>query len=380
MTELTVLVVNSGSSSVKYQLIKLPSETVVEKGQRNRLGISGGEFANHTEALADIFSALPDHVTIDVVGHRVVHGGDTFRAPVVVNDAIITEIEGLSNLAPLHNPPNVEGIRAAIAEMPDVPQVAVFDTAFFSSLNPAAYRYAIPRTLETTHGIRKYGFHGTSHHYVTQTLEKVAPPVSHPRRVVSFHLGNGSSVAAVKGGVAIDTSMGFTPLAGLVMGTRSGDIDPAVVTYLQRAEGWSAEEVDNELNRHSGLEGLAGRSDMRDLFEAAQAGDGEAHEAIDVWAWRARHYLGAYIAQLGGVDAVTFAGGIGENQGELRAAILTGCEDLGIELDSQKNLTGDSHPRIVSAGSSKVEVWVIPTNEELHIATLSVGAIGASIQ
>jgi acetate kinase len=380
VSDYTVLVLNSGSSSIKYQLIQFPGENVVDKGQRDRVGIVGGDFANHTDALADIFSALPDEVSVDVVGHRVVHGGERFREPVVIDDAVLAEIRELSDLAPLHNPPNLEGIEAARDVMPSAPHVAVFDTAFFSTLSPAAYRYAIARELEEELGIRKYGFHGTSHQFVTQKLEQLATPSARPRRVVSFHLGNGSSVAAVKGGEAIDTSMGFTPLAGLVMGTRTGDIDPAVVTYLQRQKGWSVDEVDSQLNRDSGLAGLSGHSDMRDLVDAAHAGNSEAKEAIEVWAWRARHYLGAYLAQLGGLDAIIFTGGIGENQGELRAAILRGCEELGIILDDGLNGDSERDARRISADQSPVEVWVIPTNEELQIASLSLGTIQARTQ
>jgi len=371
MSNSTILVVNSGSSSVKYQVIELPSEQVIDKGQRDRVGISGGDFANHTEALADIFSTLPEGLTITAVGHRVVHGGSRFREPVLIDDAVVAEIEELSSLAPLHNPPNVEGIRAAISVMPAVAQVAVFDTAFFASLAPAAYDYAIPRELAEKFGIRKYGFHGTSHQFVTHELERLSHDDNVNRRVVSFHLGNGSSVAAVRGGVAIDTSMGFTPLAGLVMGTRSGDLDPAVLIHLQREAGFSVDDVDRLLNRESGLLGLSGHSDMRDLFEHAQSGDTAATEAIDVWAWRARHYLGAYMAQLGGLDAITFTGGIGENQGELREAIVRGCEDLGIVIDHDANLASSREPRLISAGVSKVAAWVIPTNEELQIASLT---------
>ena len=371
MSNSTILVVNSGSSSVKYQVIDLPGESVIEKGQRDRVGISGGDFANHTEALADIFDSLPEGLSISAVGHRVVHGGSHFREPVIIDDAVISEIEELSSIAPLHNPPNVEGIRAAISVMPDVPQVAVFDTAFFASLSPAAYDYAIPRELAEKYGIRKYGFHGTSHQFVTSELERLADDSLANKRVISFHLGNGSSVAAVKGGVAIDTSMGFTPLAGLVMGTRSGDLDPAVLIHLQREAGLSVDDVDRVLNRESGLLGLSGHSDMRDLFEKAKSGDQSAQEAIDVWAWRGRHYLGAYMAQLGGLDAITFTGGIGENQGELREAIVRGCEDLGIIIDHEANLAPSREPRIISSSSSKVSVWVIPTNEELQIASLT---------
>lgn len=372
-----VLVVNSGSSSVKYQVISFPSEDVIDKGQRERVGVDGGDCATHTEALVDILNSLPDGVHISAVGHRVVHGGETFRQPVLVDEPTLNAIDALSELAPLHNPANLQGITAAREALPEVPHVAVFDTAFFASLTPQAYTYAIPRDIAAQLGVRKYGFHGTSHQFVTAELERHAPDVGHPRRVVSFHLGNGSSVAAVRGGHAVDTSMGFTPLAGLVMGTRSGDLDPSVVVYLQTHRGLSPAEVDEVLNRESGLLGLSGYSDMRDLFAAADAGDPDAELALEVWVWRARHYLGAYIAQLGGIDAIVFTGGIGENQATLRARIVEGLEELGIVLDTQGNESAHPGARRVSPANARVHIWVIPTNEELQIARLAHGLVSA---
>ena len=367
----TVLVVNSGSSSVKYQVIALPSEEVLDRGQRDRVGISGGDFSSHTVAIRDILDALPAGLHITLVGHRVVHGGSQFVEPTLITNRVIDAIDELAALAPLHNPANREGISAAREVLPDVPHVAVFDTAFFSSLTPAAYTYALPRELSEAHGIRKYGFHGTSHQYVSAELERRSGPSDVPRRAVIFHLGNGSSVSAVKGGVAIDTSMGFTPLAGLVMGSRSGDIDPALPLYLQSALGMTVNEVDELLNRDSGLRGLSGHSDMRDVFSAAESGDGPSQLAIDVWVWRARHYLGAYMAQLGGLDAIAFTGGIGENQAELRQRICHGLDDLGVVIDDSRNRSADRGQRRISAEVSRVDVWVIPTNEELQIARLS---------
>ena len=367
----TVLVVNSGSSSVKYQVIALPSEEVLDRGQRDRVGISGGDFSSHTVAIRDILDALPAGLHITLVGHRVVHGGSQFVEPTLITNRVIDAIDELAALAPLHNPANREGIIAAREVLPDIPHVAVFDTAFFSSLTPAAYTYALPRELSESHGIRKYGFHGTSHQYVSAELERLSGPSDVPKRAVIFHLGNGSSVSAVKGGVAIDTSMGFTPLAGLVMGSRSGDIDPALPLYLQSALGMTVNEVDELLNRDSGLRGLSGHSDMRDVFSAAVSGDEPSQLAIDVWAWRARHYLGAYMAQLGGLDAIAFTGGIGENQAELRQRICHELDDLGVVLEDTLNQSSDRGQRRISAEASRVEVWVIPTNEELQIARLS---------
>jgi len=373
-----VLVVNSGSSSVKYQVIDLPSEQVIDKGQRDRVGIDGGDFSTHKEAIADIVASLPANVSLDLVGHRVVHGGARFTRPVLIDQKVVSGIEEVSALAPLHNPANLEGIHAVTEVMPQLPQVAVFDTAFFSTLSPAAYEYALPRDVVEKYGIRKYGFHGTSHDYVTGELRKLMPPTENPLRVVSFHLGNGSSVSAVRGGVAIDTSMGLTPLAGLVMGTRSGDIDPSVVLYLQREAGLSPEQVDVLLNRNSGLLGLSGHSDMRDLSERAAHGDPDALHALDVWTWRAKHYLGAYLAQLGGLDAIVFTGGIGENSAALRARAVSDMEELGIHIDGGRNLAQSRDSRRISADGSSVSVWVIPTNEELYIARRAVDCVNSS--
>lgn len=373
-----VWVVNSGSSSVKYQVIDLPSERVIDKGQRDRVGIEGGDFASHKEAIADIVVSLPTSVSLELVGHRVVHGGARFTKPALIDQDVISGIEGVSALAPLHNPANLEGIHAVTEVMPELPQVAVFDTAFFSTLSPAAYDYALPRDVVEKYGIRKYGFHGTSHDYVTGELSRLMPPAKNPLRVVSFHLGNGSSVAAVRGGVAVDTSMGLTPLAGLVMGTRSGDIDPSVVLYLQREAGLSVEEVDVLLNRDSGLLGLSGHSDMRDLQQQAEQGDPDAVHALDVWTWRAKHYLGAYLAQLGGLDAIVFTGGIGENSAALRARVVSGLEELGIKMDDARNEAASRNSRCISTDSSGVSIWVIWTNEELRIARLALGCLNKS--
>lgn len=368
MTTRHVLVVNAGSSSLKYQVLALPEERVVIRGQIDRIGVAGGAVATHREAVAQVLAGLPADVDIDAVGHRVVHGGSAFTEPTLVADSVLGALDDVSELAPLHNPPNLQGIRAAKDVLSSVPHVAVFDTAFFHTLTPAAYRYALPRDLADQYHLRKYGFHGTSHDYVSGELERLLPPSAHLRRVITLHLGNGSSMAALRGGVAIDTSMGFTPLAGLVMGTRSGDVDPAVVPFLQERLGLTTAEVSDLLNKDSGLLGLTGSSDMRDVFARHEAGDALASEAIDIWAWRIRHYLGAYMAQLGGVDAVIFTGGIGENQGSLRQKILEGLDGFGMMIDPVANEAKSGDARRISPESGPVEVWVIPTNEELHIA------------
>lgn len=373
---MNVLVINSGSSSVKFQVIELPSETVLINGGRNRVGIAGGDFADHLSAISDILDEVPSQIEIHVVGHRVVHGGERFTAPTLIDATVIEGIDMVSPLAPLHNPANLDGIRAVEHAMPGIPQVAVFDTAFFSSLPAAASNYALPRAVTEKHGIRKYGFHGTSHQYVTQTLLETLPQREDPYRIISLHLGNGSSAAATEGGVAVDTSMGMTPLPGLVMGTRSGDIDPSIPLFLQKHAALHPEKVDELLNRESGLLGLAGQSDMRDLYSLASSGNERARHAIDVWVWRIKHYLGAYMALLGGVDAIIFTGGIGENQADLRAKVLDGLEGFGIVVDSEQNhALGPGNQRI-SPESSEVSVWVIPTNEELQIARLAAECVG----
>lgn len=376
MNPSTVLVLNSGSSSVKFQVISLPSEEVLDKGQRDRVGITGGDFPDHSAAIADIISHLPGGRSIDIVGHRVVHGGERFTEPVVVDEDVMQGIREVSHLAPLHNPANLQGIVATAQVIPDAPQVAVFDTAFFASLIPAAYDYPLPRNLVEDFSIRKYGFHGTSHQYVSSRVPELLGDAAAPLRVVSFHLGNGSSVAAIRGGIAVDTSMGMTPLPGLVMGTRSGDIDPSIPLMLLRDGSMTVQQVDDIVNRHSGLAGLTGLSDMRDVFQKARSGDPVCQHAIDVWVWRARHYLGAYLVALGGIDAVVFTGGIGENEGELRSMICEGLGDLGIEIDPTLNHNSARGERVISSGDSATTVCVIPTNEELQIARLSAKCVG----
>jgi len=360
-----VLVLNVGSSSVKYQLLDMPAETVIAAGHKDRIGIAGGDYPSHDEALAEIVSELPGDTVIDIVGHRVVHGGGVFTEPTVVTDSVIGTLEDVSSLAPLHNPPNIAGIRAAQRALPGATHVAVFDTSFFRDLPPDAFTYPLPKDLRERYGVRKYGFHGTSHEYVSQTLVRVSD--AKPSRVITCHLGNGSSMAAIVDGVAIDTTLGFTPLPGLVMGTRSGDIDPAIVTHLLR-EGMSVDDVDAALGQKGGLVGLTGSSDMRDIIARADAGDNDCELALRIWAGRIRHYIGAYWALMGGLDALVFTGGIGENSSVLRHRVLTLVEPLGVVIDVERNnaVAGDAVK--ISSEESFVAVWVIATNEELQIA------------
>ena len=368
-----VLVMNVGSSSVKYQLLDMPAETVIAKGQIDRIGVAGSDYPTHDDALAEIVSALPDSVAIEIVGHRVVHGGRVFTEPTVVTDAVIQTLDEVSSLAPLHNPPNIAGIRAAQRAFPHATHVAVFDTAFFRDLLPEAFTYALPKQLRESYGIRKYGFHGTSHDYVSQELTRVS--TSPPRKVITCHLGNGSSMAAIVDGVAVDTTLGFTPLPGLVMGSRSGDIDPAIVTHLLR-EGMSVDEVDQALGTHGGLVGLTGSSDMRDIIARADAGDKDCELALRVWARRIQHYAGAYWALMGGLDALVFTGGIGENSAVLRTRVLELLTPLGVVVDDEANNQATESATKISSDKSVVAVWVIATNEELQIARHSHQLVG----
>jgi acetate kinase len=365
-----VLVINAGSSSVKYQVIEVGSETSVHSGVV--------ESVDYEQALFEVLERIGDPSTIDVVGHRVVHGGERFVEPTLINQEVETHIQELSLLAPLHNPANLAGIRAARSALPGVPQVAVFDTAFHQSIPVEASTVAIPEALAREYGIRKYGFHGTSHRYVSRVASELlgGDPAAH--RIISVHLGNGSSIAAIKGGKSLDTSMGFTPLQGLVMGTRAGDIDPSIVGHLTRHAGLSVDEVDDVLNKHSGLLALSGSSDFRTITERASAGDKQALLAVDVWAWRIRHYIGGYLALLGGLDALVFTGGIGENSALGRTKATEGLAFLGIELDEYLNKRPSSVARAVSPGASATTVMVIPTNEELEIARQSADLIGSA--
>ena len=375
-TERPVLVLNAGSSSLKYQLLVPESAAVSASGVIERIGESGSDVADHSAALETMRAKLADDgvdlgaVPLRAVGHRVVHGGPDFSEPVVIDDDVVARIKALSPLAPLHNPAAVTGIEAARSHF-EVPHVAVFDTAFFSTLPPAASTYAVPRDLAHQHAIRRYGFHGTSHRFVSQaSAELLGRPVEELNQVV-LHLGNGCSASAIRGGVAIETSMGLTPLQGLVMGTRSGDVDPGLHAFLSRQVGLSIDEIDDLLNKKSGLLGLSGVNDFRELSERVDAGDEAASLAFDVFVHRLRHYVGAYLAHLGRLDVLVFTAGIGQNSPRVRAALAHGLDGLGIAVDPALNdVDGGrfTEPAVISPDGSRVVVAVVPTNEELAIA------------
>jgi acetate kinase len=373
VTATRVLVLNSGSSSVKYQLVDMADGTRPAVGLVERIGEPGAA-ADHAEALRQVAADLDakglglDSPQLAAVGHRVVHGGTRFTEPTLITDEVIEEIEKLVPLAPLHNPANITGIRVARALRPDLPQVAVFDTAFHSTMPEAAYRYAIDRQTADAHQIRRYGFHGTSHAYVSRATAALLGKDPADTNVIVLHLGNGASASAVSGGVCLDTSMGLTPLEGLVMGTRSGDLDPAVLLHLQRSAGMGPDEVDDLLNRRSGLLGLCGDNDMREIGRRIAEGDERARLAFDIYIHRLRKYVGAYTAVLGRVDAIAFTAGVGENSAAVREAALRGLDRIGIEVDAVRNAVRGSAARLISAESSRVAVAVVPTDEELEIA------------
>lgn len=369
-----VLVINSGSSSLKYQLVDPNSGVSRTGGVIGEIGEPSGRAADHEEALRMAFEQLAE-LGIDLkscgllaVGHRVVHGGRDFYRPTLLDDPRIAELDQLSELAPLHNPPAVQGIKVARKLLPDVPHVAVFDTAFFHNLPAAAATYAINRELAERWQIRRYGFHGTSHRYVSeQAAAFLGRPLDSLNQIV-LHLGNGDSASAIAGGRPVDTSMGLTPLEGLVMGTRSGDIDPGVISYLWRRANMSVDEIEAVLNNRSGVWGLAGERDFRRLQDMIDSGDTSARLAYDVFIHRLRKYIGAYLAVLGHTDAVTFTAGIGEHAAWVRRDAVAGMGELGIVLDEDRNLTEDKGPRRISRDDSRIAVLVVPTNEELAIA------------
>jgi acetate kinase len=383
MTGGPVLVLNAGSSSLKYQLVVPESGEVQAKGLVERIGEQGSGVADHVEAVEQVRRRLAeDDVDLETagvraVGHRVVHGGPDFSDPVVLTDAVVDQIRDLSPLAPLHNPGAVAGIEAARARL-HVPHVAVFDTAFFATLPPAASTYALPRELAEQHRIRRYGMHGTSHGYVSRAVATLlGRPLEELDQVV-LHLGNGCSASAVRGGRAVDTSMGLTPLEGLVMGTRSGDVDPGLHSYLHREAGLSVAEIDDLLNKQSGLKGLSGVNDFRQLQELRAGGDGHAQLAFEVYVHRLRHYLGAYLVVLGRLDVLTFTAGVGENNAALRAAVVEGLAGLGLSVDPERNEAPGHEARVISPDGSPVTVAVVPTNEELEIARQAVALIASA--
>lgn len=404
-----VLVINSGSSSFKYQLIDLATETPLAGGLVERIGqqmgaakhtvmLGGGEGAavTATDATYPRELPIPDHtvgfqVMLDAfaahgpsltefapvaVGHRVVQGGARFFEPTLITDLVEINIDELSVLAPLHNPGALQGIRAARAGFPDVPHVAVFDTAFHQTMPAEAYTYAIDRETAARHRIRKYGFHGTSHKFVSEAAAAFLGRPGAELRQIVLHLGNGASMTAIAGGRSVDHSMGLTPLEGLVMGTRSGDLDPSVLLVLSQREHLDPQELDSFLNTRSGLKGLAGVSDMRDIVERRAAGDAAATLAFDVYIHRLRAYLGAYLAQLGGADVISFTAGVGENAVEVRAAALETLGYAGVVLDPERNAARGSGIRVISTDDSAVTVLVVPTDEELEIARQTMSVAG----
>ena len=386
-----ILVINCGSSSLKYQLFNMENEEVMVKGLVERIGIEGSrlvqknngdEFVieeamqNHTEAVSHVFDALIDSENgviasleeIDAVGHRFVHGGEKMTKSALITDEVKDAINEAAKFAPLHNPANLMGLKACEELLPNVPNVAVFDTAFHQTMPARTYLYGIDYKYYEEDAIRKYGFHGTSHNYITNRAADLLGKSVEETNIISAHLGNGSSITAVKEGKSFDTTMGLTPLEGLVMGTRSGDLDPAVVTYIEEKDGISASEINNILNKESGVLGVSGvSSDFRDLEDAAKGGNERAQVALDMFTTRTKRYIAGYMAEIEKVDAIVFTGGIGENSIEMREDILKGFEQFGIKIDQEANkVRGGEH--VISTEDSKVKIMVIATNEELMIA------------
>ncbi len=385
-----VLAINAGSSSLKFQLIRMPEETLVTKGLIERIGIKDSIFTievngekikdvkdikDHEEAINIMLDSFKQHGIIDDIndiagtGHRVVHGGELFPTSALVTDKVKEQIESLSELAPLHNPANLMGIRAFRKLLPNIPHVAVFDTSFHQSMPEQSYLYSLPYQYYKDYGIRKYGFHGTSHKYVSQRAAEIMNKPIEELRIISCHIGNGASIAAIDGGESIDTSMGFTPLAGVTMGTRSGNIDPALIPFIMQKTGQNAEEVLNVLNKESGLLGISGTSsDLRDLESDAEEGKERAQLALDVFASRIHKYIGSYATRMHGVDVIVFTAGVGENSSTVRAKVLEGLEFMGIYWDPKKNETIRGEEGFINYPHSPVKVIVIPTNEEVMIA------------
>ncbi|MGD9346026.1 MAG: acetate kinase [Candidatus Aminicenantes bacterium] len=396
-----VLVINSGSSSIKYQLFDMEDKAVLAVGLLEQIGEKASRLKHETrqkdgemqtlvqkdpvadhiqgfDKIMDAFAAtgaLKDSDVLYGIGHRVVHGGEAFHEPTLITERVIETIREQIPLAPLHNPPNLLGIEVTVARRPEIPQVAVFDTAFHQTIPSHAYWYALPYDLANSLHIRRYGFHGTSHQYVSKAAARHLQRPLDELNLITCHLGNGASICAVRDGKSVDTSMGMTPLEGLIMGTRSGDIDPAVVFYLNRKTGRSVEDIDTLLNKESGMKGICGVNDMREIEELATAGDARARLALDMYCYRLKKYIGAYAAVLGRVDALVFTAGVGENSDLIRARACENLSSLGIILDEQKNKEKKSGLLEVQTENSPVRVLVIPTNEELEIAEQTVSCI-----
>ncbi|MCZ8518820.1 MULTISPECIES: acetate kinase [Paenibacillus] len=395
-----VLVINAGSSSLKFQLYQMKDESVLAKGRVERIGMESAivtielpgrpevrevrEILEHTTAIRKVLDMIvhPEHGVlksvseIEAVGHRVVHGGESFSSSVLVTEEVKQEIKRLFDLAPLHNPAHMLGIHAVEANMPEVPQAVVFDTAFHQSMPQVSYLYPIPMVLYKKHKIRRYGFHGTSHAYVSERAAQFLGRPLEELKLVTCHIGNGASCTAVDGGKSVDTSMGMTPLEGLMMGTRSGDIDPAIVPFAMGKEDLTLSEVNSMLNKHSGLLAISNiSSDMREIAEAMEAGDRSAALAFEMYEYRLRKYIGSYAAAMNGIDAIVFTAGVGENSALLRAAVCRGLSFLGIDFDEEANARRSPDDRAITKSGSKVQVLVIPTNEELVIARDTYGLI-----
>ncbi|HEY0373534.1 MAG TPA: acetate kinase [Amnibacterium sp.] len=364
----SVFVLNAGSSSLKYQLVDPASAEVHVAGTVERIGEAGSDVPDHEAAVRRALDAIEGRPDPVACGHRVVHGGERFEAATVIDDDVEHAIDELAALAPLHNPANLEGIRAARAVLPGIPHVAVFDTAFHRTIPAAAATYAIDADLAARYGVRRYGFHGTSHQYVSRAAAAFLGIPLEDSKIIVLHLGNGASACAVDGGRSIETSMGMTPLEGLVMGTRSGDIDPAALFHLHRQAGLGFDELERLLNRDSGLKGLTGKGDMRDVQAAAADGDEPAEAALAVYRHRIRRYIGAYLAHLGGLDALVFTAGVGENNSLLRRRTVDGLAHLGIRVDPDRNEVPSKEARRISPDDAQVAVLVVPTDEELEIA------------
>lgn len=397
-----VLVLNCGSSSIKYQFIDTETETALAKGIVERIGMTGavlshsrfdgdsikiaGEILDHKAAIEYVIAILlsknhgviENTSDIDAVGHRVVHGGETFSDSVLINDEVLKVIEDNIELAPLHNPPNIKGIQAVNRLLAKTPQVAVFDTAFHSKMPPRSFLYGIPYELYKKYKIRRYGFHGTSHLYVSQKAAQMMKKDISELKIITAHLGNGCSMAAINKGYSVDTTMGFTPLEGLIMGTRSGDLDPSLILYIMGKEGLSLHEAGTLLNKHSGLIGISGESsDMREIIASVKDEQKRSIYAFEIFCYRIKKYIGAYTAALGGLDALVFTGGIGENAVEVREEVCKNMDYLGIRLDSLKN---ESREQLISDSSSRVKVFRIATNEELVIAMDTAKIVGEPVQ
>ena len=395
---MNVLVINCGSSSLKYQLINSDTEAVLAKGLCERIGIDGrlvyqkagcdkeiteAAMPTHKEAIQMVLDALTNDKTgaigslkeVNAIGHRVVHGGEKFASSAVITDEMIKAVEECNDLAPLHNPANLIGIRACQELMPGVPMVAVFDTAFHQTMPDVAYTYGIPYEYYEKYKVRRYGFHGTSHSYVSKRTAEIVGKPYDQMKIIVCHLGNGASISAVNCGKSVDTSMGLTPLEGLVMGTRSGDLDPAIIDFVGKKEGLSLDEMNEVLNKKSGMLGISGvSSDGRDLEAAAETGNKRAQLALDVFDYRVIKYIGAYAAAMNGVDAIAFTAGIGENNIKMRKDVCSSLTYLGVKLDEEKNnVRGEE--RIISADDSKVQVLLVPTNEELAICRDTVALV-----